>query len=40
MVRDTEEFRAIAAAYCASLTIRSHYMSTCGNTRVPREYAD
>lgn len=32
--------RTIAAAYCASLTIRSHYMSTCGNTRVPREYAD
>lgn len=35
-----ELYRVVAAAYCASLAIRSHYMSTCGSTRVPQEYAD
>lgn len=30
----------VAAGYCAGLAIRSHRMSTCGNIRVPREYAD
>jgi len=33
-------YGAAAAGYCASLAIRPHYTSTCGNTRVPREYAD